>query len=538
MYCFNGTAVSGGVTVGPVEQIDHGTTGLHSIVCDPYRERALYEAAIVLAKDELRRLQQHARGADADILTFQIALLEDESFTNEIGDYIAAGAGSAAAVERAEQIFAGRLNDVDDDYIRQRSVDVRDACRRVVNILDGRPRRQLHLTRPSILVSDQFFPSDLFSIDRSMVLGLASENDSTTSHAAILARSMGIPAVAQLGSGVAGLAAGHRAVVDGETGAFIVEPSAVHLAEADRKIAQIRRRNEVPDPVVAMPCLTRDGEPFKLFCTANLTAPSSVTAGLRNGAVGVGLVRTESMILKSVSEDLQCVHYLSLLAVAEGTPLTVRTVDPGADDDAPWSSEIRSLLGGSRLVRSQVMALLRAGTEGDLRVLLPMIPDASAWSACMAEVEACKQELRRRGVPFREDLPFGCVIDMPSAALTVRDILEGGARLLAVDVDDLTRYTCGLSRQNDNYRADQAAVLQLVRTVVEEAARFDVPVYLNGITAAELSAVPALLRTGVRRFCTEVSLLAPLKAALVSLDAKEPPQPPPAATGGPGLQSF
>ncbi len=109
-------------------------------MCDPFRERALYEAAIVLAKDELNRLQQHACGQDADILMFQIALLEDESFTNEIGDYIAAGAGSAAAVERAEQIFAGRLKNVDDDYIRERSVDVCDACRRVVDILDGRPQ--------------------------------------------------------------------------------------------------------------------------------------------------------------------------------------------------------------------------------------------------------------------------------------------------------------------------------------------------------------------------------------------------------------
>ena len=141
MYTFTGVSASAGIAIGPVEQIDHGTAGLHRIVCDPFRERALYDVAVVLAKDELRRLSQRAKGPDADILLFQIALLEDESFTNEIGDYIAAGAGGAAAVERAEQIFAGRLNNVDDEYIRERSVDVCDACRRVVDILDGRPRR-------------------------------------------------------------------------------------------------------------------------------------------------------------------------------------------------------------------------------------------------------------------------------------------------------------------------------------------------------------------------------------------------------------
>lgn len=109
MHTYTGVPASTGIVVGPVEQIDHGTTGLHRIVCDPFRERALYDVAVVLAKDELRRLSQRAKGPDADILLFQIALLEDESFTNEIGDYIAAGAGGAAAVERAEQIFAGRL---------------------------------------------------------------------------------------------------------------------------------------------------------------------------------------------------------------------------------------------------------------------------------------------------------------------------------------------------------------------------------------------------------------------------------------------
>lgn len=162
MPAFKGIKVSPGVAVGPVARLDRGIVGLHRIVSDPFRERALYEAAIVLAKDELTCLQQRAQGADADILMFQIALLEDESFTNEIGDYIAAGAGSAAAVERAEQIFAARLNNVDNDYIRQRSVDVRDACRRVVDILDGRPRQKLHLTKPSILVADLFFPQRHF----------------------------------------------------------------------------------------------------------------------------------------------------------------------------------------------------------------------------------------------------------------------------------------------------------------------------------------------------------------------------------------
>lgn len=225
MRTFTGTTASGGLTVGPVVRIDRGLIGLHRIVSDPYQERALYDAAIVLAKDELTMLRKRAQDPkDADILLFQMALLEDESFTNEIGDYIAAGAGSAAAVERAEKIFAGRISNIDDDYIKERSVDVCDACRRVVDILDGRSRRPLQLDQPSILAADLFYPSDLFSLDRSMILGLISERDSVTSHAAIMARGMGIPALCQLGEGVSKSAEGHTVVLDAERGSLIMTP--------------------------------------------------------------------------------------------------------------------------------------------------------------------------------------------------------------------------------------------------------------------------------------------------------------------------
>lgn len=332
MHTYTGVPASTGIVVGPVEQIDHGTTGLHRIVCDPFRERALYDVAVVLAKDELRRLSQRAKGPDADILLFQIALLEDESFTNEIGDYIAAGAGGAAAVERAEQIFAGRLKNVDDEYIRERSVDVCDVCRRVVDILDGRPRRRLHLKRPSILVADRFFPSDLFSLDRRMVLGLASDQDSTVSHAAIMARSMGIPAVVQLGGGTAAMAVGHRAILDADNGTLIVEPDGAQIAQADCKIALSRLHGQKPDPVAALPCLTKDGTAFRLMPTCNI---SDSDVPHTRGAAGIGLVRTETAILYDQSDEVQTIRLRELLKSAEGVPVLLRTCDTRADDDAP-----------------------------------------------------------------------------------------------------------------------------------------------------------------------------------------------------------
>ena len=344
MHTYTGVPASTGIVVGPVEQIDHGTTGLHRIVCDPFRERALYDVAVVLAKDELRRLSQRAKGPDADILLFQIALLEDESFTNEIGDYIAAGAGGAAAVERAEQIFAGRLKNVDDEYIRERSVDVCDVCRRVVDILDGRPRRRLHLKRPSILVADRFFPSDLFSLDRRMVLGLASDQDSTVSHAAIMARSMGIPAVVQLGGGTAAMAVGHRAILDADNGTLIVEPDGVQIAQADCKIALSRLHGQKPDPVAALPCLTKDGTAFRLMPTCNI---SDSDVPHTRGAAGIGLVRTETAILYDQSDEVQTTRLRELLKSAELTGLwekKLRQIEKGTYEAKDFLDELKEMV--------------------------------------------------------------------------------------------------------------------------------------------------------------------------------------------------
>lgn len=526
MYTFTGVSASSGIVMGPVEPIDHGTAGLHRIVCDPFRERALYEVAVVLAKDELRRLSQRAKGPDADILLFQIALLEDESFTNEIGDYIAAGAGGAAAVERAEQIFAGRLNNVDDEYIRERSVDVCDVCRRVVDILDGRPRRRLHLKRPSILVADRFFPSDLFSLDRRMILGLASNQDSTVSHAAIMARSLGIPAVVQLGDGVASLAAGHRAILDADengTATLIVDPTGLYVAQADCKIAQNRLHGRTPDPIAALPCLTRDGTAFRLLAATN--ASSDPEEPLPQGAAGIGLLRTESVLLDDLTEKAQFDRLREKLQYSDGAMVAVRTCDTNADDDSPWTAELTKRLQGHRLFWPQIKALLRAAPYGDLRVLFPMIAGVEDWDACMQEVETCRAELRSAGLEIQSP-PFGCIVDMPSAALMAQDLIDHGAQMLVIDIEDLTRYTLGLVQDSAAAvnRVDNPAVQRLVKEVVQQARASGVEVYLCGITIASISRIPTYLHLGIRAFSVEPAALLPLKKLLMEVDLREDPQ--------------
>ena len=519
MPVFKGIKVSSGIAEGRVVRLDRGIMGLHRIVSDPFRERALYEAAIVLAKDELARLQQHAQGADADILMFQIALLEDESFTNEIGDYIAAGAGSAAAVERAEKIFAARLNNVDNDYIRQRSVDVRDACRRVVDILDGRPRQKLHLQRPSIVAADLFFPSDIFALDRSMILGLVADSDSETSHAAILARTMGVPAVFGLGRGATAALDGHTVLLDGLSGCVTPDPAPEEVAAARHRLALFERRNRKQHVLAGKPCYTRDGARVVLFASAS--TPEDIENAMHAGADAIGLVRTEELLLAHATEAQQYFRYISCLAAAENRPVAVRTGDVGADDAAPWVEDVRRAAENRRQFRTQITALLRAGVRGDLWVMLPMMTGPEEWDDVMREVERCKQALERRGVEYARDLPFGCLIEIPAAALVVDQIIAHGAKFLVIDIDDLTRYTMATDTRDDAHRyapADAPAVRRLVNMVYRFAKDRGLPVYMCGVKANALAAMETYLRDGVRAYCMEAAILNDLKARFMALD--------------------
>lgn len=531
MQIITGTKASPGVTLGPVVKIDRGVIGLHRIIHDPFRERALYEAAIVLAKAELRQLQQNAKGQDADIFMFQIALLEDESFTNEIGDYISAGAGSAAAVERAAQIFAARLDNVDDAYIRERSVDVRDACRRVVDILDGRPRLKLNLLRPAVLAADQFYPSDILSVDRGMVLGLLSDTDSMTSHAAILARSLGIPALVQLGDGVAEAADGHQIVLDAETGELVLDPGPVQIAQANHRMAQIRRRSEKPNSLACEPCVTKDGTAFRLW--ANCNDAEGIETARHNGASGIGLLRSEPLLMHEPNEDQQFFHYVNCVAAAGGAPVVVRTYDTGVERIDGSAGENPALgLRGVRLMESrrdrfdqQICALLRAGKLGDLRVLLPMVGGTEDWDACMREVEHCKELLRERGVDFNPELSFGCLVEVPAAALCAGELLDHGAQFMMIGMNDLVQYVCAADRSDVRlapyYRADNAGVRRLMQMVLEECERRGKPVYISGLSVETPPYTEIYMRMGFRALSVEVPCLYDVKSCLMNLDLSQ-----------------
>ncbi|WP_417026478.1 phosphoenolpyruvate--protein phosphotransferase [Candidatus Allofournierella excrementavium] len=538
MQMYQGATASPGLVMGPVRRLQHSGPGLERVVQTPGREQALLNAAVVLAKDELRLLEEAAVGTDKDIFLFQQVMLDDPGLNREIASYIAAGAGAAPAVERAAQLYAGRIEAADDDYIRQRAMDVLDACRRVVNILDGRPRTPLRLETPSILVSEYIYPSDIVSIGRGMLLGVACAEGSEQSHASIIARTMGIPAVVQLGAGFLNQNCAAGAVLDADNGRLILEPDEAVRKDAQRRIvgASILKKR-LAALGAAGPCRTKDGAHVALM--ASCSGPEDVELAMQAGAEGVGLLRSEFSIMagRIPSEEEQYYFYLSCLQAAGGKPVTVRTFDIGADKSVPGLTEdspnpalgmrgLRMSLAHPQMFEEQLCALLRAGARGPLRVAIPMVSCPEDWQRAMHHVEKARRTLRRRGVVFNEEMEFGCMVETPSAALLAGDILAAGCRFLVVGTNDLVQYTYAADRLDgrfsDFFSARSPAVHRLVGMVLDAAAGTGAPVCICGVHAGSPNQVVRYARQGVRCFSTEAASLLQVKARLLEEDLTAP----------------
>ena len=538
MQMYQGATASPGLVMGPVRRLQHSGPGLERVVQTPGREQALLNAAVVLAKDELRLLEEAAVGTDKDIFLFQQVMLDDPGLNREIASYIAAGAGAAPAVERAAQLYAGRIEAADDDYIRQRAMDVLDACRRVVNILDGRPRTPLRLETPSILVSEYIYPSDIVSIGRGMLLGVACAEGSEQSHASIIARTMGIPAVVQLGAGFLSQNCAAGAVLDADKGRLILEPDEAVRKDAQRRIvgASILKKR-LAALGAAGPCRTKDGAHVALM--ASCSGPEDVELAMQAGAEGVGLLRSEFSIMagRIPREEEQYYFYLSCLQAAGGKPVTVRTFDIGADKSVPGLTEdspnpalgmrgLRMSLAHPQMFEEQLCALLRAGARGPLRVAIPMVSCPEDWQRAMHHVEKARRTLRRRGVVFNEEMEFGCMVETPSAALLAGDILAAGCRFLVVGTNDLVQYTYAADRLDgrfsDFFSARSPAVHRLVGMVLDAAAGTGAPVCICGVHAGSPNQVVRYARQGVRCFSTEAASLLQVKARLLEEDLTAP----------------
>lgn len=354
--------------------------------------------------------------------------------------------------------------------MRERACDILDACRRVVKVLDGQPHETLRLTGPAILVAEELYPTDIVTLDRSLVLGFITSAGSPNAHAAIIARTMGIPAAVMAGPELLEGCDGRTLALNGDTGEAYLDPDEATKTRFAHKLRLQRRHTLSQERLRAAPCTTKDGTRISLM--ADCASVEDVRTAVEAGADGVGLLLSEYLLLagRVNGEEEQYGFYAACLAAAQGRPVTICTFDVAPDKtgtEFPREEEanpamglcgVRYCLAHPDFFETQLRALLRAGLAGNLRILLPMVSTRDEFEHALDAVYRAKCALRERGVPFAETVPVGAFIETPAAALTAGDLARRAA-FFNVGTNNLIQYTYAADRVNPQVRAYLPAAL-------------------------------------------------------------------------------
>jgi phosphoenolpyruvate-protein phosphotransferase (PTS system enzyme I) len=507
-------------------------------------EIARFETALIQTRMQILEMQQRIAesiGAkDAAIFDAHLLVVEDRTLIDEVLRKLDTDLCNVEWVfQEVATRYAETLNKIDDPYLRERALDIQDVTKRVIRNLQGKgPRPFVALSAPHILVAHNLTPSDTASINRTNVLGIATDLGSRTSHAAILARSLNIPAVLGLHDITAKLETGQEVLLDGHDGWLIVDPAPETLAcyvevelRRAKVAAQLKQLRETAS-------ITRDGRHIVL--SANIELPEDVDAVEANGADGIGLYRTEFLYLNRPTLPTEEEQYETYRKVAERVrphPLIIRTFDLGGDKLAPGTVDITDELNpflGWRAIRfclenidifkTQLRAILRASAVGNVKVMFPMISGLDELRGAVAVLEECKKELRRANIEMAAKIEVGAMIEIPSAAICA-SVLASEVDFFSIGTNDLIQYALAVDRVNEKiahlYEPTHPAVLRLLKMIADAAHTNKIWVGVCGEMAGDIALIPLLLGLGVDELSTAAILVPRVKRAVQSLEIPE-----------------
>lgn len=518
-----GIAASKGYAIGKVFLQEHEEIVISDTkIADIGAEKEKMQKALDDSKAQLEVIKIKAEkemGAEkAAVFEAHITLLDDPEFTGAMMMEIENNSiNGLKAVEGVTDTFVAIFESMDDEYMRERAADIKDVSKRILLNLAGKGGDSFAITEDNtIVVAHDLTPSDTAGLDRSKVVGFITNIGGRTSHAAIMARTLEIPAVLGLGDITSCVKTGDKVIVDGLTGDVIINPSEEVIAEYKAKKEKFQEEQEELKKLIDVKTTTKSGR--RIEVCGNIGKPEDVLGVLANGGDGVGLFRTEFLYMdrdSAPTEEEQYESYKFVLEKMEGKQVVIRTLDIGGDKTLPYLPlpeemnpflgyrAIRLCLDRKDIFKVQLRALLRASIYGNLAVMFPMISGLEEFEQAKEVVEECKAELKAEGKEYSEKIQWGIMVEIPAAAVYA-DELAKHVDFFSIGTNDLIQYTLAADRMSEKvsylYNPMHPAVLRLIKMTIDGAHKHGKWVGMCGEMAGDEVAIPTLVEYGLDEF--------------------------------------
>ena len=542
-----GIPVSPGVVIKRAFVLDSENVRIpqrHFVDSSPEREIERFRTALEETKSQIREIRDKVVAESTDssvpgIFAVHLAILEDDRLGRDVEKLIGERNYAAEyALSRALRPHIKRMQGLEDEYLRERTGDFRDVERRLLRNLMGQRREELKsLTHEVVIIARDLSPSQTANLDRTKVRGFATDAGGRTSHTAIVARALEIPAVVGLTDITTDVSGGDWVIIDGNRGLVIISPDEETIRKYEGFEHELHEREMQLTEIRDLPAVTLDGVPITLY--GNIEFPEEVTLSLDRGAEGIGLYRTEFLFLGPMRAPTEKEHfdaYMRAINLLGDRPLTIRTLDLGADkfpeetgaalEKNPFlgSRSLRYCFQHPELLQTQLRAILRASAFGKVLMLFPMVSTLQELRRAKEFVAFTRDELDKEGVPYSHDVPVGIMIEVPSAAI----MAEAFARecdFFSIGTNDLVQYTMAVDRGNPRvaelYSPAHPAILRLLKQVIEGGRKGGVEVAMCGEMSGDLDFTMLLLGLGLRVFSVGSLGLPELKKLVRSVTIKQ-----------------
>ncbi|THD15624.1 phosphoenolpyruvate--protein phosphotransferase [Anoxybacillus ayderensis] len=547
MKRLQGIAASNGIAIAKAYRLEHpDLTVEKQTIENPAEQVSRLQQALAKAKEELKVIQAHALkelGEDkAAIFSAHLLVLSDPELVQAVEQKIEQERVNAEfALHDVASMFIAMFEAMDNEYMKERAADIRDVTKRVLaHLLGVTISNPSMITEEVVIIAEDLTPSDTAQLNRKYVKGFTTDIGGRTSHSAIMARSMEIPAVVGTKEATATIQNGDIVIIDGLDGEVIVNPTEEIIAQYEQKRAAFAAQKAEWAKLVHEQTMTKDGHHVEL--AANIGTPNDVEGVLANGAEGIGLYRTEFLYMgrnELPTEEEQFEAYKTVLEKMEGKPVVVRTLDIGGDKELPYLDlpkemnpflgfrAIRLCLDMQQMFRTQLRALLRASVYGNLKVMFPMIATLDEFRQAKAILLEEKEKLVAEGVPVSDKIEVGMMVEIPAAAV-LADQFAKEVDFFSIGTNDLIQYTMASDRMNERvsylYQPYNPAILRLIYNVIEAAHKEGKWVGMCGEMAGEQLAVPILLAFGLDEFSMSATSILRVRSQLKKLSKQEAEQ--------------